>query len=155
MLTFRPRRVSPGRVEHALVPHDLGVVIELRRRRDVGERGVVTLERAIGGNGGAARDDLRHGHRGAVLPHLDEVANPDLRGVALGGFHPRKVEKSLVVGRDVDVPHGLEGGPDEKPEGFALRMHESEDRYLVRNLVRAGAGGQGDEQDRGHGQSAQ
>ena len=132
---IRLNRILEHHVEHALLPVDLGALIELGAGRDVGERGVVAFERSIRRQRGARRRDHRHGQLLPVLVDLDEIADPDLRGVALGGFHLRKIEESAGHGRNVDVAHRLEGRPDQQAERLALGMHESEDGDLVGDLV--------------------
>ncbi len=149
----RRDRVLERDVEHALFPVDLGVGRQARAGQDVVAGRLVVLERPIRRQRDAGGPDRRLGQPDVVLVDLDEVANPQGRGMFEGRVDPREVQEPVAGERDVYVPHGLKGRPHQEREGLALRFQVGEDGDFVRDLVGLGAGHDG-HQD-GHEQSQQ
>ena len=170
-MTWSPSRDKPGTdgevrllggdgvlerdVEHPLFPVDLGVLAEPRPADDVGKRGVVGVERAVGGQRYAQRPGYRRGQAPAVLVELDVVANPEVGRVVESAVDPGEVEKAGGVSRDVQVPERLQGHPEQQRERLALGPDKPEHRDFVGNVVGDDRRGLRDQQQDHDGQSAQ
>src|SRR5207244_4233158 len=111
-----------------------------RGSAEMGECGGVLGERAIGGQRGARRDDLRHWELFPVLVDAEKIADPNLHAVSDRDVDPRKVEESVLRGRNLRVLKRLHRYQDEKMQRASLRLQKGSDGGLVRNLMGPGGG---------------
>ena len=134
---IRLDRIFEQHIEDALFPKDRRVRRK-RRARDMGERAVVILERAIGFERELGRDDARRGQRCIAFVHFQIVDQEDLGGVPKRLIDAREIDIFLFAAGNLDILDALHGHADEHLQNLPFRLDEGLNGDVARNEVRNG-----------------